>query len=157
LYISVQEYLRVGSRAEGMPERLKLQPKFPEVVNLAVVAQYITPVARVHRLGPCGGQIDDGKPPVPEPHPAFHQRSRSIGSAMSESVRHFLHGVRSYGRSVKVEYPGYPAHGASADRLDLLDDVPIVVFGHPIVQWDRKRFQFAVTRGWKVGRSKAEP
>jgi len=70
--------------------------QFAEIVDLAVVDDDVAPVGRMHRLGACRCQVDDGEPPVSEADARF-RIAPGIGAVRASVGEGVGHGARGGG------------------------------------------------------------
>ena len=106
----LQQHLAVTGRVEIVPSRRQFELQFLEIVNLPIVGQHKSAIARFHRLARRVGQIDDRKPPVTEPDRAIAIMALAVRTSMSNDVRHRRQ-RRDRSRSpVTMENTGYAAH-----------------------------------------------
>ena len=102
--------LGIGTRLEGVAERLKLCHQGLDIVDLAVVDDAHRAVLVELRLV-AGQEVDDREPAMPQPEPRREVETLAVRSPVGESIGHPAH-QRAVDIAARAEIkdPGYAAH-----------------------------------------------
>jgi hypothetical protein len=116
LAIRGKDDFRVRAGAEHVAFRDERIAEVREVVDLAVEDDMQRSADVRHRLMTCGGQVDDGKPPVPETDAAVlgPPFSAAVRAAVMQCVAARAEPV-ALGRGRSRRYADNPAHGAMSE------------------------------------------